>query len=190
LILNFQQKDGAMKKITAIILLAFFLFIGNYCIAYSEVFLRIPGIPGESQYADYKDWIEVKSWSWQMSAKYLAPTGGLDSSIVRPLIIVKQIDKASPLISFALLNGSIFADSDLAIAATYTDAGRREYLRIRMWNLKFVNVSPTGEADDIPIESVAMAFSRVCYKYTEYDDQGRSQGAIEKCWDIAGNKPF
>jgi type VI secretion system secreted protein Hcp len=182
-----------MKKIAAIILLVCFLFIGNYSIAYSATYLRIPGIPGEAQDKDHKDWIDVLSWSWQMSATYLGLTGGgIDSSIVRPLIIVKAIDKASPLISFALLNGSIFADADLVVTASYTDAGRVEYLRIRMWNLKFVNVSPTGDAgaDGPPIESVAMAFSKVCYKYTKLGPTGQNLGTIEKCWDIAGNQPF
>ena len=181
-----------MKKVAAIILLACLLFIGNYSIGYSEIFLRIPGIPGDAQDPDYRDWIDVQSWSWQMSATYLGLTGGgIDSSIVRPLIIVKEIDKASPLISIALLNGSIFADADLAINASYTDSGRVEYLRIRMWNLKFVNVSTANVTDDtVPTESVAMAFSKVCYKYTEVDDKGQSKGVIERCWDIAGNQPF
>jgi len=182
-----------MKKIAAIILLVCFLFIVNYSIAYSATYLRIPGIPGEAQDKDRKDWIDVQSWSWQMSSTHLGLTGGgIDSSIVRPLIIVKETDKASPLISFALLNDSIFAEANLVVTASYTDAGQVEYLRITMWNLKFVNVAHAGDARDevVPIESVAMAFSKVCYKYTEMDDTGRIKGLIEKCWDIAGNQPF
>lgn len=182
-----------MKKIAAIIFLVCFLFIGNYSIAYSAIYLHIPEIPGESQDKDYEDWIDVLSWSWQMSATYLGLTGGgIDSSIVRPLVIVKQIDKASPLISFALLSNSIFTEANLVATTSYTDAGRAEYLRITMWNLKFVNVAPAGDGggDAAPIESVAMAFSKVCYKYTERDYAGRLKGIIEKCWDIAGDKEF
>ena len=177
-----------MKKIPVIIFLACICFFLNSSFAYSENrgFLRIPGISGDVTVSGYVDWIEVLSWSWQMSSTDL---GGTEKAIIRPLVVVKRIDRASPIIAIDLLNGSTFADVDL-VFVTVGDK-LHEYFRVKMWEVQFVNVSPAGSyGDPLFLESVALAFSRVCYEYSGLDAIGNPSASIKRCWDIGESEEF
>jgi len=180
-----------MRKIPVIIIL---VCIGLFCnsgLAYSaiDVFLKIEGIPGESTDDAHKDEIDVLAWSWQMSAtgaSHSGGGGGAGRAIVRPLIVTKWVDKASPLIFLALLNGSHVPEATLV----FRKAGGQplEYLKIKMYNVQFVNISPDGSSGaDRLTESVALSFSRVCYEYTPQKADGSADATIEKCWDIEQN---
>ena len=176
-----------MRKIPVIIILACIGLFWNSGLAYSasDVFLKIEGIRGESTDDAHRDEIDVLAWSWQMSATGSSHSGG-SRAIVRPLIVTKWVDIASPLIFLALLNGSHVPDATLV----FRKAGDQplEYLKIKMYNVQFVNISPSGASgEDRLTESVALSFSRVCYEYTPQKVDGSADAAIEKCWDIEQN---
>ena len=176
-----------MRKIPVIIILACIGLFWNSGLAYSaiDVFLKIDGIPGESTDDDHRDEIELLAWSWQMSATGASHSGG-SRAIVRPLIVTKYVDKASPLIFLALLNGSHVPEATLV----FRKAGARslEYLKIKMYNVQFVNISHSGASgEDRLTESVALFFSKVCYEYTPQKVDGSADAPIERCWDIEQN---
>lgn len=101
-----------MKKIPVLLFALCLVGFGHSGPVYSQVldtFLYLEGIEGEATDADHKDEIDVLSWSWQMSSSttmHVGGGGGVGEVIIRPMIIIKKIDKASPLISLSLLKGS------------------------------------------------------------------------------------
>lgn len=176
-----------MKKIFVILLLACIGLLGNSSFARAEVLLKIEGIDGESAVKGYENWIEVLSWTWQMSSPNTSFSGTrVERAIVRPLIVTKYIDKASPHLSMDLLTGEMKPQAILV--------GRRqgiepfEYLRITMEPVYIVNVSPGGSAaDERFTESVALAFGKVCYRYTPQKADGTADAAIERCFNLEQN---
>jgi len=176
-----------MKKITVILFLVCICFFFNSSLAYSEVdtFLRIEGIRGESIDDEHREWIDVLAWSWQMSLPNLNLGVGA-KAIVRPLIVKKYIDKASPHISLTLLKGEV--KSEAILVAQKSGEKPFEFLRITMSPVWFVNVSPGGTSgEDRFTESVALAFSKVCYAYTPQKVDGSPDATIERCFNIEQN---
>jgi type VI secretion system Hcp family effector len=60
-------------------------------------FLKITGIPGESQDRTHKDEIEVISWSWGLTRAGTAGSGGAAGRpAFREVSIQKRVDRSSP----------------------------------------------------------------------------------------------
>lgn len=180
-----------MKKITAILFLVCICLFCNSSLAYSEVqvVLKLDGIAGESVVEDHEGEIDVLSWRWQISATssmHVGGGGGVSTTIIRPVIITKYIDKASPHMALALLNGNHISSGVLTVRKSGVNPV--DYAQIKMWNVQFVNVSPTYDSGDSRvIESVAMTFSKVCYAYTPLKEDGTGDAIIERCFNIETN---
>jgi len=179
-----------MKKILVLLFLVCIYFFCNSSLAYSEVdaFLKIDGIDGESTVAGHEDEIDILAWSWQMSAPSLNLGAGAGRAIVRPLIVTKYTDKSSPHISLALLNGSHIPNATITVKKS--GVNNFDYARIKMTNVQVVNLSPDYNSGTRLLESVALAFSKVCYEYIPQKEDGSSDASIEKCWDLEANKEF
>lgn len=183
-----------MRKIPVIIFLVCICFLSNSSLAYSasDALLHITGIPGESKISGYEGWIDILNFSWQISnpdAGNTIPGEGAGTTIVRPLIVTKYIDKASPFLTLNLLTGQIIEEAILIFIKAGSDPF--EYLKITMSNVQVANVSPGGTSgDERAFESVALAFSRVCYSYTPQKENGTPDAEIVKCFDIENNAPM
>ena len=104
--------------------------------------------------------------------------------IIRPVIIKKYIDKASPPIAIVLLNGNIIPEAILTVSKAGQDS--IDYAQIKMWDVQVVNLSTENDPTGL-LESVALSFSKVCYGYTPQKIDGSPDATIERCWDIAAN---
>lgn len=182
-----------MKKIPVLLFALCLVVFGHSSSVYSQVldsFLYLDGIQGEATDADHKDEIEVLSWSWQMSSSstmHVGGGGGVGEVIIRPVIIFKRIDKASPLISLSLLKGSIIPEAILTIRK----AGDQplNYARITMKPVWITHLSIDGEGTTV-YEKVALAFGSICYQYTPQNADGSLAPPIEKCWNLEANTEF
>ena len=184
-------KERGMKKISITLLFVCISLFGLSTPAYPavSVVLNIDGIPGESVINGHEDKIDVLNWEWQMSAPHTVAGGGTWKAIVRPVIVTKYVDLASPHIALALFNKPSIATATLTVMKAGIDAV--EFLRIKMWNVQILNQSTANsQGDDTVLESVALGFDRVCYEYTPQNEDGSPEATIEKCWDIAANQEF
>ena len=179
-----------MKKISIILAACCLFFFSFSCPAYSDInaFLHINGINGESEDPAHDDWIDIVSWSWQISNPNANSTGsGSGAAIVRPLIVIKYIDKASPAIALSVLLGEAILKAELELRKPGTFY---EHFKITMYDVKIANVAPSGSLnDDRTIESVALVFSRICYVYIpeSISNPGDPGGEIKRCFDIEQN---
>jgi type VI secretion system secreted protein Hcp len=178
------------RVIPVLILTVVFGFAGPVFPA-SDVFLKLGDIKGESRDAEHKDEIDVLSWSWQMSAPQSSTLDGTTRtsgrSIIRPLLVKKYVDKASPKIAMALLQGAVIPQAILAVRKAGDSF--QEYLVITMDNV-IVTHHANETGPDRELETVALSFSKLCYKYTEFDGEGSAMGNIEECWDIETSQPL
>ncbi|MEA1900608.1 MAG: type VI secretion system tube protein Hcp [Thermodesulfobacteriota bacterium] len=179
-----------MKTISIILAACCLFFFSFSCPAYSAInaFLEIDGIDGESEDPAYEDWIDIVSWSWQISNPNANSRGsGSGAAIVRPLIVTKYIDKASPAIALSVLLGKAIQDAKLVLKKPGTSY---EHFRIEMTDVLIANVAPSGNlGDDRTIESVALVFSRICYVYIpeNISNPGAPGAEIRRCFDIEKN---
>jgi type VI secretion system secreted protein Hcp len=183
-----------MKKHAAIIFLAFTCFFGIANSANSEtmVFLKIDGIPGESNVQRHEKEIDLLTWSWELTNEGSIYVGGGRSSSrpdVGPIIVTKYIDKASPILHLALLMGRHFKEALLVMRRGGED--NFDYLHIEMFDVIVTKISNGGMSNDYRFtESVSLDFSRVCYSYTPQRDDGSGDAEIRQCFDMNVNRSF
>ncbi|MDQ8186872.1 type VI secretion system tube protein Hcp [Pelagicoccus sp. SDUM812002] len=67
------------------------------CTAFGAAYMKVDGIKGESKSADQKDWIDIVSVSGLVSPRDAASGLATGKRQHKPITIVKQVDKSSPL---------------------------------------------------------------------------------------------
>lgn len=154
-----------------------------------EVLLHIDGIEGESTVEGHEKWIDLLTWSWELSASVSNTGANVGRTHVGPIIVTKYIDKASPFLNLYVLTGRHLKQVDLILRRPGESA--LEYLHIKMSDVTVINVSHGGMANDYRFtESVSFEFDKVCYSYTPQKDDGSGDAEITKCFDILRNRTF
>jgi len=184
-----------MRKIPVIIFLACICFFSISSIAFSQITLKLTGIDGESIIVGHQDEIDVSKWSWEINTPddSIRVVGGNRASPntvskVKPLAIIKYVDKASPHLFLAALDGTVIPDATLYILSERSDVVLVEHLTITMKDVRINDVFSGGEGHTVLAESVTLVFSKVCYEYYYYDDQGDLIGVTKKCWDVENDR--
>ena len=183
-----------MKKLALIILLSCVFFASNSSLAHSasNIILQISGIDGESLIEGHEDEIDILTWSWGISnsSQNIVGSGrNAGRAIVKPLVVTKYIDKASPDLALKVLTGEFIAEATLFVRK----AGEfpLDYLKITMSNVEIANFSTGGSGgEDRLTESISMIFSKVCYEYIPQEFSGEAGAAIEACWDTTMNEEY
>src|ERR1044072_1737347 len=116
----------------------------------TDYFLQLAGIPGESQDAKHKDWIDVLSWSWgetHPGTPHTGSGGGSGKVTFNDLAFTQRVNKASPALLVACAGGTHIKQAKLG--GRRAGKGQQEFLT---WTFSDVLVSSyqTGgsEGDD------------------------------------------
>jgi type VI secretion system secreted protein Hcp len=156
-----------------------------------DYFLKIDGIEGESPDDKHKKEIDVESWSWgeaQQGTMSHAQGGGSGKVAMQDFHFVMKVNKASPKLLLACASGEHIKTALL----TCRKAGKtqQEYLKITMSDLLVASFQTGGSANgtEIPVDQIALNFSKIEYSYAPQKADGTLDGAIKAGWDVKGNK--
>lgn len=158
-----------------------------------DMFLKLEGkadFKGESQDSTHKDEIDVLAWSWGAANSGSTQIGGGSGSgkaSVQDLSITKYIDRSSPALLLATMNGSILTQGTL----TVRKAGDKplDYLKIEFKNVLVTGVSTGGSGgEDRLTENVSFNFGSYRLTYIPQDSKGNSGTPVVMMWDIVNNK--
>jgi type VI secretion system secreted protein Hcp len=155
----------------------------------SDIFAKIGDIKGESSDAKHKDEIEVLSFSWGVTTTgSIAPGGGggAGKATFQDLIIVHNIDKASPALLTACATGKHLKEATI----THRKAGKQqqEYLIVKMNDVIVTGVSHGGTTGQLYSESVSLAFAKVELEYKPQKADGSLDAGVHFKYDIKANK--
>ena len=145
-------------------------------------FAKYDGIDGESKDENHDKWIDVLSIDWGVHKPGGGATGQSrrrGAPVVDDFVITFEYEKAAPKLLEKCLRGEIIPKLEIHLTATYGGA-RATYLRYEMKNVACTayDVGGTAEAGP-PTVVVGNNFEEIKVTYTEYDDQGNSQGNVE-----------
>jgi type VI secretion system secreted protein Hcp len=145
-----------------------------------DYFLKIDGIPGESQDSKHKDEIQLLSWSFgeQNSGTFAAGGGGGAGKVVMgDFNFVKLVDKAGPKLFLACAQGTHIPNALLTCRKAGTD--QQEYLKITFKDILIskYETSGTGEANIIPSEAISFNFAGIKIEYREQKPDGTLGGS-------------
>ncbi|MBP0615936.1 Hcp family type VI secretion system effector [Jiella mangrovi] len=156
-----------------------------------DIFLKIEGIPGESQDATHAGEIRILAWSWglaQSGTTHMGPGAGSGKVAVQDITFTKNCDKATTNILRFCSNGKHIPQALLTIRKAGGDAPV-EYFKLMMTDLIISSYATGGSADGLDQlqETVTLNFRKFTVTYTEQTRQGTPGAATEATWDIAAN---
>jgi type VI secretion system secreted protein Hcp len=136
-----------------------------------DMFLKLDGVPGESQDSKHKGDIDVLAWSWGSSSSSTATSRQPGCVSVQDFSFTKYFDVATPKLIANIANGRPVGNAKLVVRK----AGERplEYITIEMNNV-VVNSSATGGSggEDRLTENVTLNFSSANVTYTPQKPDG------------------
>lgn len=156
------------------------------------MFLKLAGIPGESQDAKHKGEIDILGWSWGVSETAATSSGGgaaAGKANFRQLSVQKLLDLSSAPLFAAVAKGSHIATATLAVSTTGSTP--EEFLVRNMKDVLITSVSiAETQTENRPVETVALTFSQIDFEYTEFSASGAKGATNSFKWDITTNRPF
>jgi type VI secretion system secreted protein Hcp len=146
-----------------------------------DYFLKIDGIPGESQDSKHKDEIQLISWSFgeQNAGTFsVGGGGGAGKVAMGDFSFVKLVDKASPKFFLACAQGTHIANALLTCRKAGTE--QQEYLKITLKDILVSKYETTGSGaqnEVVPVESISLNFAAIKIEYREQKADGTLGGS-------------
>ncbi len=151
-------------------------------------YIKFEGVDGEAQDKDHKSWSDLVSFS-QAIHKPGTGTGSTrrrGDVVLEDIVLVKELDKSSPKLAEAVCKGKVFPKVEIDVTASYTDSGRVTYYKYELKNCQVVSydLSGSGQAEDVPMDTLSINFEEIKVTYTENDATGKKKGNIEYTWKV------
>jgi len=155
-----------------------------------DYFLKIDGIPGESQDDKHANEVDLQSWSWgeTNSGSHGAGGGGGAGKVnMSDFNFTMAVNKASPKLFLACATGQHIASALL----TCRKAGKtqQEYLKIKFTDLLVASYQTGGSSgSDVPSESIAFNFAKIEMTYAPQKKDGSLDSPVVHNYDVQKNK--
>jgi len=155
-----------------------------------DYFLKIDGIPGESQDDKHKGEIDILSWSWgetQTGTMSHGGGGGAGKVSMQDFHFVMLVNKATPKLILACASGDHIKKAVL----TCRKAGKtqQEFLTYTFSDLLVSSYQTGGGGgEDVPNEQVSLNYSKMEIEYKAQKADGTLDGGIKANWDLKANK--
>ncbi len=151
------------------------------------MFIRFDGVDGEAQNKDHIGWCNALSFSQgQSSPASSAGTRQRGNVVFEDMVVIKELDKASPKLAEAVCKGNVFPRVEIHLTRTSTDAGQVTYYAYELKNVQIVGyrIGGSGYSEHIPTEEISLSFEEIKVTYTEFDEGGRPKGNVEYEWRL------
>lgn len=157
----------------------------------TSTYLQIEPIKGESTDEKHKDWIEVDSYSANVSQPMSGPSGTGGRAAARadfgPFVVSKSVDKSTPDLNQYCAQGKHIAK--LVLEQTQETGEKVCYLKYELENVMVQSISLSGGGSSRPYETVSFVYDKIKWTYTPIKNDGSADTAVgPKGWDLETNK--
>ena len=154
-----------------------------------DYYLKLDGIQGEATDADFKDQINLLSFSWggnQVSSAGTRSAGsGAGKVELSDFSVTKHYDKSSPQLFKALCAGAHTATG--VLSAVKAGAGGKAFLKLSFEEL-FVTSQHVSATDELPTESVSFSYKQIKIEYSTQDSKGINTPVGAHTYNVGTNK--
>ncbi len=159
-----------------------------------DAYLKIADIPGESTAKGFEGQFEILSYSHgvtQPSAAAASTTGSATTGRCEhtDFTIVKELDKASPILAQKCSDGSHIKE----IVLTLCRAGGTApvpFMEYKLTHCIVSSVQPGGSKEGLPIETVSFNYGKIDWTYTGTKRaDGTGGGKTTGSWNLQTNTP-
>jgi type VI secretion system secreted protein Hcp len=161
-----------------------------------NAFLEIEGIEGESLDDRHRRWVEIFSYSHGITQEVSEDGRGgggrrAGKSEHDDFVVVKALDKTSPLLALACCKGERIRRVKLDLCRSVAGGERQSFMEYKLNDVMVTSVRPCGSTegeDDVPYEEVSFKYGKIKFTYTELDHEtGESKGEVKTSWDVRRN---
>jgi type VI secretion system secreted protein Hcp len=155
-----------------------------------DYFLKVDGVPGESQDGKHPNEIQIESFSFgaTQGGSMGRDTGGGSGKVqLQDFHFVMKANKASPKLFEACATGQHIGNAIL----TCRKAGgeQEEFLKYTFSDLlvSSFQTGGSGGSDVIPIDQISLNFTKIEIEYKEQTAKGSVTGQVKGGWDQKKN---
>ncbi len=147
-------------------------------------------VKGESNLTDYKEKIELLSFSHGVSMQVTGDISNSERTSGKPnhqdFTVTKYIDATTPVLNQNCCEGKAFPTVTLTVGRN--DTGK--VLPLIVYTLKNVlisSISISGGSGDKPVETITLNYNHIEWKYTSQKEEVGQKGVVDGKWDLAAN---
>ncbi len=106
--------------------------------------------------------------------------------VFEDIVVVKELDKASPKLAEAVCKGEVFPKVEIHLTRSYTNTGLVTYYTYELNNVLIVGyrIGGSGYSENIPTEEISLSFEEIKVTYTETDEGGVPRGNVVYEWRV------
>lgn len=176
-----------MKKVHIPILLLVSILASGIVSAQS-MYLKIDGVDGESREKNHENWIDLLSYKQGISAESGAATGATriraGKTSFSDLVIVKKIDRASPVLMQKCATGEVIPKLELEITAPNRNGTTSILYKVTLNEVRITAVTSSSDCTSgcQTMEEVSFYYNKIAWEYTG------SSGNTQAGYDIKMNR--
>jgi len=154
-----------------------------------DAFLKIDGVPGESEQDGHKDEIDLLSFSWgESNAGSFAQGGGGGTGKVnmQDFHFVMKLNKASPKLAYSCAAGSHIGNALLTVRKAGGDK-QQPFLTYKFSDILVSSYQTGGSShggEVVPTDQVSLNFAKVEMEYKVQDSKGGLGSPVNFGWDL------
>jgi type VI secretion system secreted protein Hcp len=156
----------------------------------TDFFLKIDGIPGESQDTKHKDEIDIEAFYWGVTNQGShsgGGGGGAGKAELQDFQFSTRLNKASPMLFLSCATGKHLKSAVLTARKAGKDL--QEFLVVKFSDLLISSYQISGtEASAPPMDQVSFNFGRVDIEYRLQKPDGSPGGVVKAGWDVKQSK--
>ena len=181
--------------------------------AHSSAYVKFEGIDGEVESGEHEDWSEIVSFSQPISKPASGATGTTrrrGDVVLEDIVVVKQLDKASPKLAEAICMGKVFPKVEIHLTGPSEGSTcLGTFYAYELKNVMITNYEVSGsnplayaliapapdttmpsagpfivQAVDAPMEVLSLNFEEIKVTYTECGSSGLAKGNVEYSWKV------
>lgn len=155
-----------------------------------EAFLHVETLKGEAQAEGMKDWMELLSFSFGASngSSFSSAAGGGAKSKgeLSHFNVMKWSEQASAKLLQHCLTGDHFAKAKVQLRKATGEGGQMPYIEYEFEHVIVSSIQWSGSkgGDDVPTESLSLAFDKVTVTYYNQDATGKTQKGTQAFWSV------
>ena len=152
-----------------------------------DYFLKIDGIPGESQDAKHKDEIQVLSFSFgesQAGTMAFGGGGGAGKVQMQDFHFMMNVNKASPKLFLNCATGNHIKSAVLTARKAGKD--QQDYLKVTFTDLLVSQFQTNGDAhaNALPVDSISLNFAKIEIEYKVQNADGTLGASTKVGYDL------
>jgi type VI secretion system secreted protein Hcp len=153
-----------------------------------DFFVAVAGLPGESQDSQFPKTFDTLDWSFGATTS-VSPTNtgnGVGKVKPQPFVIVKRVDKASPILFKSCATGKHFPSVTLTARKR---AAKDPYLQVVIRDVYISSYRMTpGSVDALPLDVVGFDYRSVLITFTPQNPDGSLGTPVKAGFDFVKNK--